>query len=404
MGRELDVEVGPVAHGGHCVARHEGRVVFVRHALPGESVRIRITEGDDGSRFLRADAVVVHTASPDRVPPRCPASGPGGCGGCDFQHASPEAGRRLKGAVVREQVRRLAGLDLPVEVEPVPGDDAGLRWRTRVEFAVGRDGRPGLRQHRSHTVLPVQDCPIAVPEVVATGVLERTWPGERAVDVVVPRGERGVLVPVPSGTHEDRPIVERVESRHLTRDFAVSARGFWQVHPGAAATFVDRVLDGLAPRPGERALDLYAGVGLFAAALGEAVGPTGAVSAVEADRPACASAEHNLSELPHVDVHARPTLEWLQGAGLSPGDVDLVVLDPPRSGAGREVMELLCALRPRAIAYVACDPAALARDLATASAQPAAYGVASLHAYDAFPMTHHVECVAILTPAVVDLS
>ena len=170
MGESFEVEVGPVAHGGHCVSRHDGRVVFVRHALPGERVRVTVTEGHGGSPYWRADAVEVLAASPDRVAPPCPWAGPGRCGGCDWQHASLAAQRALKAAVVQEQLSRLAGIDRDVTVEPVPGDDGGLGWRTRVQYAVDDDGTAGLRRHRSHEVVHLDSCRIAHPLVESAGV------------------------------------------------------------------------------------------------------------------------------------------------------------------------------------------------------------------------------------------
>jgi len=403
------------------VARHEGQVVFVRHTLPGERVRAVVTEGGSEDRFLRADAVEVLRASADRVEPVCRHAGPGGCGGCDWQHASIEGQRRLKGEVVAEQLRRLAGLDLPVTVEPLPGDVGGLGWRTRVEFAVDAAGRAGLRRHRSHEVVPVVECPIAHPRVVASGVLEGDWSGNRAVDVVAPSGGGSVVVvPVPGAGGEVPEVRERVDGASWAGEFEVSARGFWQVHPGAAATFVDAILRGLDPRPGDWVLDLYAGAGLFAVPLADAVGPDGRVLAVEGDAVAVRAARANCGERGWVEVLAGRVQDVVAtlsgdmgsdsvaspaeaiGGGVAAdiaaeGSVDLVVLDPPRTGAGRAVIEAVAALSPRAIAYVACDPAALARDLAYARA--VGYALGELTAYDAFPMTHHVECVAVLRPA-----
>jgi tRNA/tmRNA/rRNA uracil-C5-methylase (TrmA/RlmC/RlmD family) len=145
VGERFEVEVGPIAHGGHCVARHEERVVFVRHALPGERVVVSVTEGEDDDRFWRGDAVSVLTPSPDRVPAPCPYAGPGLCGGCDFQHATPVAQRALKADVVREQLSRLAGIDLEVSVEEVP---PLLRWRSRMRYVALPDGARGLHLHR----------------------------------------------------------------------------------------------------------------------------------------------------------------------------------------------------------------------------------------------------------------
>ncbi|HOT57471.1 MAG TPA: class I SAM-dependent RNA methyltransferase [Ornithinibacter sp.] len=415
VGDEVEVDVTTIAHGGHCIARHEGQVLFVRHALPGERVLARVTETGAGERFVRADAVAMLSASPDRVTPPCPWSGPGRCGGCDLQHVSLPRQRRLKADVVREQFSRLARLDVDVTVEPVPGDDAGLDWRTRVEFAVGADGRAGLRRHRSHEIVAVDHCRIAAPGVDRLRVTGRTWPGTDAVDAVAPSVGDAVAVVVPGG---EAPLVRErvVVGAGGEREFTLSARGFWQVHPGAAQTFVDAVLEAAAPRAGERALDLYAGVGLFAAALARAVGPSGQVIAIESDAAACAHARDNLADLPQVAVLAarvddafgvpRPSRRGSSSqrgsrprkpsrSTLVPASADVVVLDPPRTGAGKGVCAEIAAMAPRAVVYVACDPAALARD--TAYFADLGYRLDTLRAFDAFPMTHHVECVALLT-------
>ncbi len=391
VGERYVVEAGPVAHGGHVVARHEGVVVFVRHALPGERVVVQVTEGDDRSRFLRGDAVEVLEASPDRVEAPCPYSGPGRCGGCDFQHVAPAAQRGLKAAVVREQLQRLAGLDVPVTVEPVPGDENGLGWRTRVQFAVDGRGRTGLRKHRSHDVVEVDRCPIGHPDL--PDVHDEVWSDAASVEALVSgTGERLRLVTTLDGSvFADGPAV--LHEQALGRRWRVTASGFWQVHPGAAQTLVDAVLEGLDPRPGERAADLYAGVGLFSAALADRVGPSGRVLAVESDRVAVEDATANLADLPRVEPVADRVDRALRRGSLGER-VDVLVLDPPRTGAKRGVVEGIVGLAPRAVAYVACDPAALARDVATFAGL--GYRLRSLRAFDLFPMTSHVECVALL--------
>ncbi len=307
----LELDVGAVAAGGACVAHApDGRVVFVRHTLPGERVRVVVTASTRS--FLRADAVEVLTASPERVERPCPYAGPGRCGGCDWQHVSLPEQRRLKAALVEEQLRRLAGVERRVVVEEVPGAEDGLGWRTRVQFAVAPSGRAGLRRHRSHDLEPVDACLIASPEVEAVGAEALRWPGASGVEVVAAGGQRVVSVTsarrssvrlpdVEAGAVVDgRPVRGPHGVRHevLGRRFEVAAGGFWQVHPGAATALATAVLAALDPQPGERALDLYAGVGLFAALLGERVGPTGAVTAVEADARACADAARNTADLP----------------------------------------------------------------------------------------------------------
>ena len=400
VGTQFEAKIGKVAHGGHCVARYDGRVVFVRHALPGETVRVQITDGRAGDRFLLGDAVEVLTPSEHRVVPRCRFAGPGKCGGCDWQHSEVAYQRELKAAVVAEQFHRLASLEVDTAVEALPGDQEGLRWRTRTEFAIDASGSAGLRRHHSHEIIPVDDCLISTERIIETGVLDRRWPAVRSVDVVDASGEpRAVTVPLPLSPVGHSPVpdvTERVDSGDWSAEFRLSARGFWQVHPGAAATFVAHVLHELAPRRGERAMDLYAGVGLFALALADAVGPTGAVLAVESDAHTIRDAKVNLRLRPEIELR-RGKVDRVLKALLQQGiRTDLVVLDPPRTGAGKSVIKGIAALGPRAVAYVACDPAALARDVAYA--REAGYGIRSLRAFDAFPMTHHVECIAVLEP------
>jgi tRNA/tmRNA/rRNA uracil-C5-methylase (TrmA/RlmC/RlmD family) len=428
VGDEVEVDVTAIAHGGHCIARHDGQVLFVRHTLPGERVLARVTETGAGERFVRADAVAVVIPSPDRVRPPCPFAGPGLCGGCDLQHVALPRQRALKAEVVREQLSRLAHLDLDVVVEPVPGDDHGLDWRTRVEFAVDGEGRAGLRRHRSHDVVEIDHCRIAAPGIDRLRVTEQRWPGADAVDAVAPSvGEPLALVlPLPEGSRVPA-VHERVEATWSRADgswqmvlgeMAMSARGFWQVHPGAARTFVEAVMTAADVREGERALDLYAGVGLFASALAAAVGPTGQVLAVESDPVAAEHARGNLAERANAAVLtarvddafgvARPSRRGtakqrgsrprkVSRSVLVPTSADVVVLDPPRTGAGRGICGAVAALRPRVVVYVACDPAALARD--TAYLADLGFRLDGLRALDAFPMTHHVECVARFVPA-----
>lgn len=397
VGRQFEAQIGKVAHGGHCVTRYDGRVVFVRHALPGETVRVQITDGRAGDRFLLGDAVEVLEPSKHRVVPRCRFAGPGRCGGCDWQHCELTYQRELKAAVVAEQFQRLAGLEVDVAVEALPGDEEGTRWRTRTEFAIDASGAAGLRRHHSHEIIPVDDCLISTERVIDTGVLDRRWPKAETVDVVDASGEpRAVTVPLPQGNTTVPYVTEQVDTGDWSAEFRLSARGFWQVHPGAAATFVAHVLRELAPQPGERAMDLYAGVGLFALALADAVGPTGAVLAIESDPRAVADAKGNLRLRPEIELRLSKVERALKPLVRQGIRTDLVVLDPPRTGAGKSVIKDIAALGPRAIAYVACDPASLARDVAYA--RDAGYGIRSLRAFDAFPMTHHIECIAVLEP------
>ncbi|HEV7897438.1 MAG TPA: class I SAM-dependent RNA methyltransferase [Planosporangium sp.] len=401
VGAVLELTVGPVAHGGHCVARiPEGQVVFVRHALPGERVRAVVTERRRG--YLRANAVEVLQASPDRVEEPCEYAKPGRCGGCDFQHATPQAQHELKAAVVRELLTRIGGLtpaeveDLRVRVEPLPGGPLG--WRTRVQYAVDAEGHPGFRKHRSHDVVRIDRCLIAHPRIQEAPVTDRTWPVKGGgIEVVASSGGDLTIFTRPRGARSPRLVSgpREVRERAVGREWKIDATAFWQVHPAAPDALAGAVLDLLQPRPGERAWDLYGGAGLFAAALVPALGPQGRVTIVESDPRGVTAARRNLADLPQVHVAPGDVASVIANPRWR--SVDLVVLDPPRAGVGREVVESVVARKPRALAYVSCDPAAFARDVATFHDR--GYRLAALRAFDAFPMTQHVECVGLLEPA-----
>lgn len=426
VGEEYEVEIGPVAHGGHCIARTaEGQVLFVRHTLPGERVVARVTSGDEGDRFLRADAVQVLDASKDRIEAPCPYAGPGRCGGCDWQHAKPGAQRRLKGEVVAEQLQRLAGLTpeeagwdgtvMPAEGDKVPAGQVP-QWRTRVQYAVTEDGHAGLRRHRSHEVEPIEHCMIAAEGVSELGIEQRDWSGMESVDAIAATGSQDrmvILEPKPGArlplVELNKPVsvmrvgekdggVHRVHGRAFVREraddrtYRVGSGGFWQVHPQAANTLMRAVMQGLLPRKGDTALDLYCGVGLFAGALADRVGEKGAVLGIESGKRAVEDARHNLASFDRVRIEQGKVDVALPRTGIT--EADLIVLDPPRAGAGKKTVAHLTTLGARRIAYVACDPAALARDLGYF--REGGYKVRTLRVFDLFPMTHHVECVAIL--------
>ncbi|HVF06828.1 MAG TPA: RsmD family RNA methyltransferase [Frankiaceae bacterium] len=405
--QEYVVEAGRPLRGGGCDATVDGRPALVRHALPGERVRaVVVHEPAEGRVHL--DAVEVLSASPDRVEPPCPYARPGRCGGCDWQHAALHAQRALKA----EAVSRLLGRDVTVEAVPVPGRaDDGLRWRTRVQFDVTGDGRLGLHKHRSAELQPLDGCLIASEGVESVGAEERQWPvaervevvggssGDRAV-VVTPRKAKARVGADVAGDvsvlrGDGRGGAEAVRGRPGVREHAVgrtwwvSGSGFWQSHVAAPDTLAAAVLGFLQPEASDLALDLYAGVGLFAGALAPRVAR---VVAVESSAPAVADARQNLRDLRNVEAHAGRVDAVLARLGL--GRADLVVLDPPRDGAGAAVMRQLEALAPRRIAYVSCDPASLARDLRALEA----YALTDVRAFDLFPMTWHVECVALLEP------
>ncbi len=390
-------------------------MVFVRHGLPGERVTAAVTE-DRGGSYCRADAIEILDASPERVMPMCPVSGPGGAGCCDFSHASLRVQREMKSQVVSEQLVRLARVQRNVDVEELPGTGDGTGWRTRVRLAVDADGRPGYHRHRSSGIVTDLACP-QIEQGAYDGVAEHDWkPGsevqivldgadERHVIEIAPpkvsrtgrtsSGRRGAMARRAAG---GAPRAERVvlgsgrPVEHVgDREWPLAGTGFWQAHRGAAETYSEVVAEWAEMSEGDAAWDLYSGVGVFAAALAGTGGPSVHVDSVESSRQAVSDGRAALADLPQVYFHADRVERAISALPTPPR---VVVLDPPRSGAGRDVIEAVTAAGAERIVHVGCDPASFARDIGLYLAQD--YRVHEIRAFDAFPLTHHVECLALL--------
>jgi len=383
----LQVTIEKVAHGGHFIARHDGAVIFVRHAIPGENCTIQITS--TGSSFNRADVVSVETPSEFRVVAPCSFAHRNGCGGCDFQHISVDHQRSLKSDVVTEQFARIAKIDIRVEVEEVA---ESIGWRTRAIATTDRNGKLGFYKSRSHAIAPVTDCIICVKGMNFSEVAGRELKGDVRVEISASNtGERSIAV-APTRGEEKARLTEGPSVLHeevLGRSLEVSQESFWQSHKRAPEILTQAVLDFAKLKTGEHVLDLYGGVGLFSAAIVDAVGPTGHVDLIEGSKVATADAARNFNSYTNITIATGDVAKLLPRITAA----DVVVLDPPRDGAGKDAVALIAQLAPRAIVYVACDPAALARD--TAYLADHRYSLVKVRAFDLFPMTHHIECVAL---------
>ncbi|MGK9148899.1 TRAM domain-containing protein [Plantibacter flavus] len=423
--RTVELDITNVAHGGVFVARLEGRVVFVPDTLPGERVRARIVDENE-KRFWRAEAVEVLTASEHRQPhvwaeagiDRSPEER---AGGAEFGHIDLAHQRALKHQVLAEGLERFAGVSPEFTVAPVEGETAdGTRWRTRVSLHIDQHGNVGPYAARSHNVVPVTDLPLATEEVAAAAQLGELPYQATAIDIVQP-SSGGVRVLARTdeagggdrrrggrrrgGPKPVRPAADPIREMVGGREFIVDANGFWQVHRQAATTLqqaVSRAIDDALFDPRAANLDLYGGVGLLAAGIGDQFGPTTRITTVESDERATEYAGENLAEwvgaqavTAKVDAFLRAEIASGSRVERSRYAAATVVLDPPRSGAGAEVVAMLGELRPASIVYVACDPIALSRDVALLSEQ--GYELDNLAAYDLFPNTHHLEAVAAFT-------
>ena len=421
VGQIVDLEITDAAHGGGFVGRLDGRVVFTADAIPGERVRARLTDVSKPS-FWRAETVEVTDASPHRqrhIWPeadidRDPADRPGGA---EFGHIDLAHQREIKRHILATALQRTGRQELPVEFEGpraasvgnhvVAEQPDGTRWRTRVSLHVDDDGRVGAYAARSHRVIPTETLPLATAAIErAAAALGRPAPGR--VDLVQPAdGHVRILVhPSTDAARKGRAarrsndvIVEHVG----TRRFRVDAGGFWQVHRLAASTLTTVVAEELADAvdPDGWHLDLYGGVGLFGALLGDLAGPSARITSVEGNERATEHAGENLAEWVGARAETARVDRWARALRQRISDRDrerlargTVVLDPPRTGAGAAVVDDLAALGPASIVYVACDPVALARDLARFADR--GYRAGRVRGIDLFPHSHHMEAVALL--------
>lgn len=381
VGDRITVEIGPVAHGGHFIARHKGQVVFVRYGITGEEAIVEITSVS--SKLARGDAIEIIKPSKDRVVPPCKYAVPGGCGGCDFQHIEISAQLEFKRSVIREQFSRLGRIEIDLDVVAVEPKN-GLNWRTRMDFAISKNGKPGLYSARSKEVTEIDKCLIAVEAINDDVMFSRNWKGDDRLEVAVSSsGEKNVSrggrsISGPTQLHE-------VVGEHT---YEISPTSFWQSHSAAPKVLTKLVMDLLALRPGDQVCDLYGGVGLFTAPMAEDVGDIGKVHLIESSHRATQDALKIFDKQKNVQVHSGRVEQKLPLINR----VDVILLDPPRTGAGEMVVKQMMAKKPRTIVYVSCDPASLARD--AKQLEEGGYHLNHMVGFDLFPMTHHVECVA----------
>ena len=386
VGEKFTTTIEKVAHGGHFIARHEGAVFFIRHGIPGESVIVEVTS--TGKSFNRGDVVEVIKPSADRVKAPCSYAHRLGCGGCDFQHISISRQRDLKSEVITEQFARIAKMDLRVAVEEVAEP---LHWRTRAILNIDGSGKAGFFGSRSHNSIQIADCLTCVPELKLAEITSRTWQPNTKLELSVNNlGDR--IIANAAVIEGPKELVEIVGAN----TFQVSHASFWQSHKLAPAVLTEAVMQFAELESGDQVLDLYGGVGLFTAAALSAVGATGRVDLVEASSSAIGDAKINFENVPNVNIYLGDVAKIMPRIGSA----DVVILDPPREGAGQLVLQQISTLNPQRIVYVACDPAALARDCAFAN--DLGWQLTKVRAFDLFPMTHHIEMVALFTRSAID--
>lgn len=385
VGDRVEVEIGPIANGGHFIARHNGQVIFVRHAIEGETAIVEITSTT--SKIARGDAISIIKSSPDRIDSSCKFSGSGRCGGCDFLHISMERQLKLKSQVVTELFSRMAEIEIDFKMNGTEPEN-GLNWRTRVDFSISKNGKIGLFSARSNDVIEIDECKAVTRPINQLDIFGRNWRGEDRIEVAatstgqvsVSRGGRTIL--------GQSQLIEKVGDLK----YQLSPASFWQGHIGAPSILVKKVLELGDFKEGDTVLDLYGGAGLFAKAILNNFPIIEKLHLIESDEKATSDAQKNLLEFGKVvSIHTGRVEQRLSQIKKA----DIVLIDPPRSGTGHLVNKILIGLRPRKIIYVSCDPASLARD--SAQLIGGGYKLGHIEGFDLFPNTQHIECVATFT-------
>ena len=416
MTENFTLQLTAMAHGGAALGRHEGRVIFVPYALPGETVRVEIVE--DKGRFAFARLVEVLEPSPDRVPPPCPyfglaAHGGAGCGGCQWQHVDYQAQLRFKTEIVADQLTRIGKIAAPL-VHPTIPDGSGWAYRNHAQFHPAPAGGLGFQAAASNDTIAIDECLILHPllsDLYATLDLDLEGLLRLSLRAGTATGDRMLLFEMeedlPPALESDLPVscvlllsdgrhANLIGHNHITEivaghTYRISGPSFFQVNTPQAGQLVRLVTEYLDLRGGETVLDGYCGVGLFTTHLAERAG---LVVGVEMAPAAAADLLENSADLDNVEVIEGPVEAVIPDLDTS---LDAAVVDPPRAGVDRFVLDALVARRPARLVYVSCDPATLARDAKRLNA--AGYRLVEVQPVDMFPQTYHIESVALFVSA-----
>ena len=381
IGDIVTLNIGKIVHGGHFIARHNNQVVFVRHGISGEIANVKITSIN--SKLAFGDAIEILKTSKDRVKSPCKYSKPGGCGGCDFQHISPEIQKNLKKIIIQDQFNRIAKIDINPEVistEPL----TGLNWRSRLDLAISNNGKTGLYSHRSNEIIEIDECLIAVEQINKSKVFSKYWNTSGRLSISV-SSENELNV-----NQAGKNILGSDELKEVVDDntYTISPKSFWQSHKNAPRLLLQQVRKYAKIKLGDRICDLYGGAGLFTAPMAKLTGEAGEVHLIERDNDCIKDAKKMFKTKKNIIIHHGKVEQKLGKIK----NIDIIILDPPRNGAGKQVIHQIIDKKPKSIVYVSCDPTSLARD--TKILIDNNYTLSNVLGLDLFPMTHHIECIA----------
>ena len=381
IGDIVTLNIESIANGGHFIARHDNQIVFVRHTISGEKANVKITAIN--SKFAFGDAIEILKSSKDRVEAPCKYSHPEGCGGCDFQHIKPQAQLDLKRAVIEDQFKRIAKIEVrPGLIFTEPSN--GLNWRSRLNLSVSENKNLGLRAFRSNKIIEVDECLIALKEINDSEIFTKKWDHEDNLkisyssesDINISQFGKNV-----SGSNNLREVVN-------DNKYEISPQSFWQSHKNAPRLLLEQVIKFANIKKGQKICDLYGGVGLFTLPISKLIGENGEVHLIEVDKTCIEDANKMFKDIQNIFIHHGKVEQKLG----SVKKIDTIILDPPKNGISKQVINQMIEKKPKSIVYVSCNPSTLARDSKILLDNN--YELSNIVGLDLFPMTHHIECVA----------
>lgn len=381
VGDIITLDIGTIANGGHFIARHNDQIIFVRHSITGEKANVKITAVN--SKFAFGDAVEILKKSKDRVNAPCKYAHPEGCGGCDFQHIDLKTQLNLKKIVIQDQFKRIAKIDINPDLISADSE-SGLNWRSRLNLGISENKKLGLHSHKSNKIIEIDECLIALKEINNLDVFNKHWENNDNIKISC-SSENDINI-----SHLGKKISGSDKLKEVVKDnkFNISPQSFWQSHKNAPGIILEQVLKFANIKKGERVCDLYGGVGLFTLPISKIIGENGEVHLIETNRTCIDDANEMFADLKNIFTH-HGTVEQKLG---SVKKIDTIILDPPRNGISKQVINQMIEKKPHTIVYVSCNPSTLARD--TKILLNNKYALTNVVGLDLFPMTHHVECVA----------
>ena len=384
IGDIITIDVGSIANGGHFIGKHNDQIIFVRHSLTNERANVKITAVN--SKFAFGDAIEILKKSKDRVNAPCKYAHPEGCGGCDFQHIDPIAQLNLKKIVIQDQFKRIAKIEINPEI--ISNDSlGGLNWRTRLNLAISENRKLGLHVHKSNKIVEIDECLIAVEGINKSEIFNKKWEYEDNIKISYSSDNDMNINQLRKNISGPDKLNEVVDDNK----YYISPKSFWQSHKNAPHLILEQVLKFANIKEGERICDLYGGVGLFTLPISKILGKNGEVHLIEVNKVCIADANEMFADIKNIFIH-HGTVEKKLG---SIKKINTIILDPPRNGVSKQVINQMIEKKPQTIIYVSCNPSTLARD--TKILTDNNYTLTNIVGLDLFPMTHHIECVASFT-------